>query len=310
MNYLFNEKIASWQDWSKVYQSIPAFEGIILEICRRENIPCEKEDIKNVTPGTHAVFKVHEYIVKVFCPKESGFDGSLDASVEKSAMHAANSFGVECPRIVASGEICDKYVFTYIVMDFIEGTEFKDIREKLSYEEIVDIVSQLKVILKKMNRPSDAIPALDILSEVKKSERLSVLPESLCQDIIQTAESLDFSESVLVHGDITDDNTLVAAGNRLKLIDFADCHLAPWYYELPPIVFSFFGCRRDFIDCFRSEMSMEEFTDYFLKGLVIHDFGPDIIKEFCEKFGYNVQEINSLKDFERIFMNAYKKGVS
>ncbi len=298
---LFNERIASWDDWARMYQSIPAFSDVILEICRREEIPCEVCDIKNVTPGTHAVFKVHSYIIKVFCPKESGFDGSLDAAVELNSMKAANRFGVECPRVIAHGEIADKYTFAYIVMDFIEALDFKDVRDKLTPDEIPCIVTQVKEILSRLNRPSDAIPALDLLGELKKNERLEKLPENLREDIIKTAEGLDFSESVLVHGDFTDDNTLIDSEKKLHLIDFADCHLAPWYYELPPIVYSLFDCRRDFLDIFRGEMSIDEFIGFFLKGLAIHDFGATIIIDFCEKFGYQIEDIHSLKDFAVVF---------
>ena len=55
-----------------MYQSIPAFAPLIQEIFRREDLPFSP--LSPLTPGTNAVFRSGELVVKVFFPKESGLD--------------------------------------------------------------------------------------------------------------------------------------------------------------------------------------------------------------------------------------------
>ena len=36
---LFSQRVVCWEDWSRVYRSIPAFTPLAREICRREGLP-------------------------------------------------------------------------------------------------------------------------------------------------------------------------------------------------------------------------------------------------------------------------------
>ncbi|MDR0641084.1 MAG: hypothetical protein LBG07_01325, partial [Treponema sp.] len=75
-NYLFNGEINNWQDWSRVFQSINSFSPLAEFIFAKENIPFL--EIKNLTPGTNAVFKVGGNVVKIYAPIESGIDQTFD----------------------------------------------------------------------------------------------------------------------------------------------------------------------------------------------------------------------------------------
>lgn len=66
----FSETVESWQDWGRIYQSIPAFEPLVKEIFRRESLPWEP--LSPLTPGTNGVFRCGNLVVKVFFPKEAG----------------------------------------------------------------------------------------------------------------------------------------------------------------------------------------------------------------------------------------------
>ena len=52
---LFSETIQNWDDWGRVFQSIPAFTPLVREIFRREGLPFAP--LQNLTPGTNGVFR-------------------------------------------------------------------------------------------------------------------------------------------------------------------------------------------------------------------------------------------------------------
>lgn len=87
----FSETVESWQDWGRIYQSIPAFEPLVKEIFRRESLPWEP--LSPLTPGTNGVFRCGNLVVKVFFPKEAGENPALDFSTETAACRQALAWG-------------------------------------------------------------------------------------------------------------------------------------------------------------------------------------------------------------------------
>ena len=61
MEHLFTERIECWEDWGRIFQSVPAFEKLIRHIFDKERLPQAK--ITHLTPGTNAVFRVGDYVV-------------------------------------------------------------------------------------------------------------------------------------------------------------------------------------------------------------------------------------------------------
>ena len=72
----FTETIQNWQDWAAVFQSISAFEPLIRAILQKEKLPLGK--VTQLTPGTNAVFRVEQLVIKIYAPKESGMDQTSD----------------------------------------------------------------------------------------------------------------------------------------------------------------------------------------------------------------------------------------
>ena len=60
---LFTAQINNWDDWGKLFQSISAFTPLVEHIFHKENLPYA--NIENLKPGTNAVFKVGEYVIKI-----------------------------------------------------------------------------------------------------------------------------------------------------------------------------------------------------------------------------------------------------
>lgn len=305
---LFNESIESWEDWGNIFQSKKAFMGLVAEIMKIENLTFEETRLENTYPGTNAVFRYGNLIIKIFTPKESGLNGKYDYEVELSAMEAANSFGVECPKVIASGKIDDKYRFYYIVMERFSGDEIFRHQDEYSKIDKIRIAREIRGICDKLNQKSGAIKEIDLIERVSTNERLKNVPKSLADNLIKTAKAVDMSDKVLVHGDITGDNVLVDDNGNIQLIDFADSCIAPKCYELVATTFELFRCERDYIDEFKGDMDIEIFADELMNGLALHDFGADIIKEFCERYRYDINEMKSLNDVRQAFLEVTNKS--
>ena len=88
---------------------------------------------------------------------------------------------------------------------------------------------------------------MNLLGRALDNPRLERLPVSLRDEMAERAARLNLADPVLVHGDLTGENILIGADNRPIIIDCADACLAPWWYELAPLVFELFHCRGDLL---------------------------------------------------------------
>lgn len=306
---LFTENISSWNDWSKVYQSIPAFKDIVEAVFLHEKLPFTRGSIANLSPGTNAVFRVNDYVIKLFTPVESGQDGSVDCAIELATMQFAEKLDISSPKVVASGEICDKYRFSYIIMEYLDAVEAYKVLPGFSDNEAANFAKEMREISDRLHQPTNIIPAVDHLKRVRTNHRLDGLPASLKQDIISSATSTDYSYSILVHGDLTSENVLVDKSKRPIIIDFADCCIAPDFYELPPIILDLFKLDKRYVDSFFDKLELDGFIDKLVKGVAIHDFGADIIRVFCDMFGeqnnFSLSDIHTLEDFSNAISKVY-----
>ena len=118
---VFTAKINNWDDWGRIFQSIPTFSPLVEYILQKENLP--PAEIENLTPGTNAVFRVGKYVIKIFAPAESGIDQTLDLHTELFSTRRANELGVAAPKLITDGYVDDKYRFGYMITEYINGIE-------------------------------------------------------------------------------------------------------------------------------------------------------------------------------------------
>jgi len=277
----FNQPIASWQDWSKVYQSIPAFAPLAAHILQKENLPAAP--LEHLSPGTNAVFRAGDVVLKIFAPPESGFNNSPceasmgdDLQTELFAIKRANRLGIHAPRLIAEGIVDDKYRFAYMAMEFIEGEEFTP--KNMSEKEKFAFGQKLRAITDKMNTPCEPFNGVDVLHDKTRWERWDKFSEHFREERAAWIEAHDFGEFVFVHGDLNGDNILIAPNGELTVIDFADAVLAPIAYEHalvaaalnfdPALMRGYFG-----------EEPVESLARRCFEGTLIHDFGGDIAAE-------------------------------
>jgi len=76
---LFKATVDGWASWAKVFQSIEAFEPLIKAILCQHGLP--SAEIERCTPGTNAVFRVGDLVVKraLECRRWEKFPPSMQA---------------------------------------------------------------------------------------------------------------------------------------------------------------------------------------------------------------------------------------
>ena len=274
--YLFNYSIASWSDWGRVFNSPDAFAPLAEYIFDRERLdytPPEK-----LTPGTNAVFRIGRYVVKIYAPIESGVDCVSDMSTELFAERFAREHDVPTPRIVASGEVSDRYRFVYIVSEYIDGIDFDSYIHDHP-EKKRGLAASLRELTDRMNQPAPDFNSVDIINDPERSRRWDCYTESFRADRRAYIDRLDTSARVFVHGDLNADNILVDRDGNLRVIDFADAVKAPKFYEQALIATELFKFDPDLISSYFGDMSPESLAKTIVDGLLIHDFGGDIIRQ-------------------------------
>jgi len=300
MSHAFAKEIHNWDSWGAVYQSIEDFRQLIEVIYRKENLS-GAEHIFQLTPGTNAVFRAGSYVIKIFAPKESGANTDADYQAEISAMERAIQQGIHAPNVIAASYIQDKYLFRYIIMDFIQGQEAGKVLSGWTFPQKEAFVKQLLANLDKLNTlPSEHVDASAIKQRVARNTRWNFFSESIRAQIAEIVTESPISQPVYVHGDITAENVMVDDGGQLFIIDFADSTIAPAEYEYPPILFSLFDFDADLIQLFRREIgcSREVFIDKLFLAILLHEFGFVFVKMICEK--YSDQDAHALTDIYEV----------
>lgn len=199
---LFNYTIKNWDDWGKVFQSIENFTPLAREIFRREKL--EFTRLENLTPGTNAVFRAGDYVVKIFAPRESGFDSHADYLNESAVCSALTERGIPTPQLVACGSVQDKYLFYYIITEYYSGVEAGAWLEKATPGQEKIFIERLRELLQKFNRPAQGlIPPVDLLGRALENPRLERLPETLRVEMAERAARLDLGSLTMMSSPVT-----------------------------------------------------------------------------------------------------------
>lgn len=298
MDYNFKDTITP-NTWGKLFQSIEAFKDLIYTIFKNEHLSIPKS-IKNLTPGTNAVFRVDDYVIKIFAPKESGFITNRDYKVELESLTWAKKCGVNCPTIVTTNVIRDKYIFYYIIMDYIDGYEIGNKLKDYSEKNQIEFIEEMRSITKKLNQKvKKSLFKKDIIHTVLHNKKWNKYQNRVKQQIFDHVQKLDFNNQVFVHGDLTKENILIDQNNQIFVIDFADSLVAPYYYEFPPILFDLFDFNPILIKTFLKDVSPST-VDVIFNSLMIHEFGADFIQLFYERCHQSINQINDIKEIKSI----------
>ncbi len=282
--HLFQGTIDGWESWGQVYQSIEAFAPLIHEIGRRHGL--ETNTIAHLTPGTNAVFLVGDAVFKIYAPAQSGV---VPDGAELAGLRHAASVAVPGPRVLASGEIRDRYTFAYVVMAQVLGQEAGDVLPGAPDQVKGSVAAQLRDIVRQLNVPPLAPGIPDtVVENARHNRRWGAFPEEMRARVAAHAQALDPAEFVYVHGDLTGENVLISPQGTVQLIDFGDSHIAPAWYEWPPIVFELFRCDPVLLRAYFGDFEAPEFFHTLTRAVLLHDFGGDFVRNACTEMGVDI----------------------
>ncbi|MBS1369193.1 MAG: aminoglycoside phosphotransferase family protein [Lentisphaeria bacterium] len=277
MDPLFTHTLDGWESWGRVFHSPEAFGPLVREILRREHLPAVPPE--NCRPGTNAVFRCGGHIVKIFAPLESGPDTAADYKVECYGLEQAGKAGAAAPAVVAAGEIRDRYLFRYLILERIDGVEFGAARPFLSDSGKEAAGRQVREILEKLQAIPPCPDAPDAAGRAADNKRWSAFPESFRKGRTAFLNALPRRRRGFVHGDLTGDNVLISNSRKLYVIDFADACAAPPEYELPPVLFDLFAFDPLLLGGCFGQMNRNELADRCFESLLLHDFGANIVQD-------------------------------
>lgn len=299
---LFTGRIESWADWGRVFRSVPAFSPLVEYILNKENLPPGK--IENLTPGTNAVFKAGGFVVKIFAPAESGIDQTEDLQTELFALKRANETGVSSPRLIASGVVEEKYRFAYMITEYIEGREFSDAVKSMTGEEKIAIARKLRSVTDRMNTPCKPFNGIDVINDEGRYRRWDDrYPEKFKSERLEYIKSRNYGEKVFCHGDLCGYNILLTPQGDIFIIDFADAALAPAVYEHALVAVELFKLDPALLRGYFGDISAGDLAEICFDGLLIHDFGGDIVAE-------HIGKPDEFQDLDALFMRLIQKTES
>ena len=304
MPFLFHKEIAGWDSWGKIFCDLEAFAPLAEAIFEKEKLS-SASPLMPLTPGTNAVFRAKDYVIKIFAPAESGIETD-DYRVELQAHRSAERNGVRVPSIAAHGEIQDRYLFRYMIMEYIDGREAMELLPTFSKARKIDFAQQICSLLEKLHKPNGTVlPKIDVIGRAVNNPRLLKLPPGLAADMRARALSVHMDGAVLVHGDITKENVLICPDGSIVLIDFADSVFAPPLYELMPIAFDLFGLDRDLTRAFAGDQPVEQWLDSLMDSVAIHDFGASSIVGYAKRNQIPIGSIPCLDALKRHILSRY-----
>jgi len=291
-------KVLSWDDWCDIFGDYSFFEDLVHEIFDVNKLG-DITNYNNVTLGTNAVFRVNDFIVKIFVPKETRIWDSDDFHQEKTSVTEAIVSGIKTPNIVCCGTLKKLQSWDYIVFDYIEGDELGNVLSGLYEDDKDRVIVQLKDFLDKFNVLRET--SFDKFMGLNNG-RWHSYERRLIDDVIIYLNNLEF-ETYRVHGDLTKENVLY--DGDVFVIDFADSTVAPRCYEYPAIGFDLFD--------YDLEMTQNLFEDNFpdlisnlLNGLLIHDFGGDMLGIILKRLYIDKSEIHTVNDVKNAIIDIMR----
>ncbi|SEN98564.1 phosphotransferase family protein [Paenibacillus sp. OV219] len=301
MGTLFHKEIYDWPTWSSILQSIEEFSPLIHAIFGRETL-VGSDQLALLTPATNAVFRAGNYVVKIFAPEESGVGTEAGYELEVQSTRRAHELGIRTPKIVAASYWQDKYLFPYIISEFIEGEVAGQAFKKFDHTQRMPFIQALKSNMALYNiKPDQEIDASGMRNQAKMNHRWQPYPESVRRQAVALIEELDLSHCVSVHGDINANNVILDKNDQLYMIDFAESSFAPAWYEYPPILFDLFDHDQAAIQAFVADVDHPDAVGMLFDGLLLHDFGADYMREiYLRHTGKTVQEMRDIYEIRNI----------
>ncbi|MCL2214623.1 MAG: aminoglycoside phosphotransferase family protein [Treponema sp.] len=164
----------------------------------------------------------------------------------------------------------------------------------MAYDDKIIFGQRLRTLTDKMNLPCTPFNNIDVINGIDRCRRWDKYSEMFRSQRIAYLRSHNLGEKVFVHGDLCSDNILVSHGGKIYLIDFADAVLAPKVYEYALVAVELFKLDKALLRGYFGNYTKEELAEICFNGLLMHEYGSDIINFQIDKFE-NIRNLNKFK---------------
>ena len=276
---VFKQNLEDEKTWGNITKQIDVFRPLLEKIFEHESLPLD--EITAVKQSTNAVFKIGNMIVKIFKPEEPGNERCYKS--ELFGQTRASSLGVSVPKVIASGVIKDKYDFSYIISEFINGEVLSEIFDSMSSDEKQALGQKLRDITDKLNTACEQFNHIvypeAVISEGYEGWMTDIgYRKSFLDERRKHIQSLGIKKSDLVfcHGDMALCNILYDSDGGVYLIDFACSLLSPICVDHVYLAF-WADFNKDFLHGYFGEISIDELSDICLDGFLLSVNGTDLL---------------------------------
>lgn len=300
-------RIDSWDDWTRVYNDVSVWRGLVDAICGQEGIGYRA--IEAASANTNAVFLLDQaWALKIYSPFWDEFD------FERSLLEGLGSQDeIPVPEVNGYGQIADGdgVEWSYLITRYCGERPFSEVRSELTDGEARSIATQLGGMARSLHeldvrRFANAATA-EAWSEVVSQRRRAAAGELVAAGVVEAgvassvdalldeAMAADLAEArVVVHGDLGADHVLCALseeGWRIEtLIDFGDAKIGVREYEWMPVWTGFCGrdpvLARAFLDAYDPALAHDsQYAERAVAWSLLHDFGGDELISYWRERG-------------------------
>jgi serine/threonine protein kinase len=260
-------------------------------------------------PGVNAVFKIGDKVIKIFAPVESGCYGADYYEIETEALNHANNMQVASPKLLFKGTIHDKYIFRYIIMEFIDGQIAECKIASFTENEKRTFSTKLRHITNKLNvnMQSAIIPVKSREACLLNDRWRKDYSERFCDERIDLIKEMSFDDLVYVHGDLHAKNIIIDSNGVIYLTDFAASSIAPYYCEWYAIVFLLFKCNPAMMTAYFGDYRNEEFYNQLTKSILISECDVEV-KEICEAMAVDTSTLTDISKLKELIIRCLENG--
>lgn len=270
--------IRDWETWKHVSGKTDAFQDMVEDIFRMQSLPLAR--MEKMPPSTNAVFRVGNYVIKIYAPREAQMDPEEELRIERFAMQRARKAGVPVPGISAWGCYHDRYDFFYLISRYIKGESFSEAAARMNAMEKLKTGAHLRKLISRMHISCTPFRQIDLVTDPERQVRWQSYTDAFRKDRREYLERLLLEDPVFVHGDLNGNNVRIDENGTIWFLDFAEAVPAPVVYEQMYVAVELFQMDIAFLKGYFQDLALEEMVQMITEGLLIHDFGGDLVKRY------------------------------
>lgn len=283
-----------WDNWGTLMCDVALFSPLVSEALAAHCLPLAP--IEAGYPGTHAVFRAGNFVVKLYAPLDIS-----DEYAERRCYRAARGIPL-IPKLYGEGVLhAGGYDWPYIILEHMAGTAVRDIWATMGAHARTEAMRALGTWAKAYHAlPDPFSPASPLSTKGFVNNRRATATQTAVklghfgEMALHNFDALCARERpVLIHGDLTEDHLLIRNG-KYAVIDLADSMMcfpqAEWicvWFELT---------RRDpdpfyaFLEASGRNWTVQARKDMMTAAL-LHRFGANILSDWSKRVDLSYEKL-------------------